>query len=317
MPQNFLRGDEWSPEEDNLLRDCVAQRMNDKAIAPLFPNRTDGAIKGRRHGLGLQFYKVKRFSEEEAVYIKQAFLDHVLTSTIAEKLGRKEGDIQQFIFKQKLHRDYRKTVLGRKYGLDVLKLGDDPEVIKASLLEAQVQAREKAKLVEAEKLNSVLNNMLAEIASGVDRRVAFQTARLQGCTLELIGAATGITRERVRQITCFASSSERLKQQKFKPTPPRTVTCKMCGNDFTVRHQGRFLYCEGCKPKADKIAYAKIIARAEAHRKANPEKFNEYARQNYHKKKQQRIELEQLVLELQSQLREKESGTESGNNNSD
>ena len=314
MPKGYPHGNEWSPEEDNLLRDCVAQKMNDKEIGALLPNRTTTAIKARRHDKGLQFYKVRRFTEEEAIYIKQAFLDHVLMTEIAEKLNRTEGDIRQFIFKNKLHRDARKTILGRKYGLDVLKLGDDPEVIKASLLEAQAQAKERVKLLEAEKLNGVLNNMLAEIASGTDRRLAFQTARLQGCTLEMIGVATGITRERVRQITCFTSNSERMRQYKFEPTPPRQVICKMCGEAFTVKRQGRFLYCDKCKPKADKIAYAKVLERAKAAQKANPEKYRVCARDNYLKRKQRQAELEQLVIDLQSQLRDKESGTESGSN---
>jgi hypothetical protein len=91
----------------------------------------------------------------------------------------------------------RNAVLGRLHRLNGASL-TFPSYIKQ--LE-EGRARTAARMKERDRVaTKVIAKLHQEIARGVDRYEAIARARKAGVTLQAIGDAMGITRERVRQI---------------------------------------------------------------------------------------------------------------------
>lgn len=312
----------WLPEEDNILRGCVEQKMPDKEIALLMPNRSLEAIRGRRHIIGAAFYKVDRYSDEEKAYIQEAFLNHVTIPQMAKHLGRTTGNLHQFIFHNGMHRDARKTILARKYGVDVLKVHDDPEQIKIIMETIKAKEHEAKKLRKQESIKAVLNEMLAKIANGVPRKEAFQEARLRGATLEEVGSSVGITRERVRQITDYIDTAHRLGAYQYRQTEPRDHVCVRCNRGFVVTRQGNFKYCPECQPVVALENYERNKERARRNarpwRGRNKEHLSAYHRKRYQAVKEANLlaklgTLEPEALErILAQVKGGSGGTEGG-----
>ena len=96
------------------------------------------------------------------------------------------------------------AVIGRIHRL----LGTYQEKIAKQLVIAREIAQQRRKAQDARQ-RIILARMLARIASGSARNKAIAHARAQGASLQAIGTAVGLSRERVRQIVASATASSR------------------------------------------------------------------------------------------------------------
>ena len=97
------------------------------------------------------------------------------------------------------------AVIGRIHRL----LGTYQEKIAKQLVIAREIAQQRRKAQDARQRRIILARMLARIASGSARNKAIAHARAQGASLQAIGTAVGLSRERVRQIVASATASSR------------------------------------------------------------------------------------------------------------
>lgn len=144
----------------------------------------------------------------------------------------------------------------QKYGLEALSIADDPADIMAHFFEQKKAERECIKAADRAKTDAALVVMQEAIASGTDRKLAFQAAMICGATLQQIGDIVGLTRERVRQIT-----DDVKRTFQYRPRPPRKIECRQCGTSFSTSGQGRKLYCDdpACmEDRAEKSATATV-----------------------------------------------------------
>src|SRR3981081_2279167 len=89
----------------------------------------------------------------------------------------------------------RNAVIGRIHRI----MGSYQEKIAKQLAAARDVTRKKRKLQETRQ-RAIVATMLRRIDAGTARDKAIARARAEGATLQTIGDAIGITRERVRQI---------------------------------------------------------------------------------------------------------------------
>jgi hypothetical protein len=89
----------------------------------------------------------------------------------------------------------RNAVIGRIHRI----MGSYQEKIAKQLAAAREVTRKKRKLQETRQRH-IVATMLRRIGAGTVRDKAIARARAEGATLQTIGDAIGITRERVRQI---------------------------------------------------------------------------------------------------------------------
>jgi hypothetical protein len=87
------------------------------------------------------------------------------------------------------------AVIGRIHRI----MGSYQEKIAKQLAAAREVTRKKQKLQETRQ-RAIVATMLRRIRTGTARDKAIARARAEGATLQTIGDAIGITRERVRQI---------------------------------------------------------------------------------------------------------------------
>jgi hypothetical protein len=91
----------------------------------------------------------------------------------------------------------RNAVLGRQHRLSDMSL-TFPSYIRQ---EKEARARNAARIKKRDRINrTAVARLHREMARGVDRNRAIVRARKAGATLQAIGDAVGVTRERVRQI---------------------------------------------------------------------------------------------------------------------
>ena len=102
------------------------------------------------------------------------------------------------------------AVIGRIHRL----LGTYQEKIAKQLIVAREIAQQRRKARDARQ-RIIVARMLERIASGSSRNKAIARARSQGASLQAIGTAVGLSRERVRQIVAGTASNSR-DQRKFR-----------------------------------------------------------------------------------------------------
>jgi hypothetical protein len=102
------------------------------------------------------------------------------------------------------------AVIGRIHRL----LGTYQEKIAKQLMVAREIAQQRRKARDARQ-RIIVARMLERIASGSSRNKAIARARAQGASLQAIGTAVGLSRERVRQIIAGTASNSR-DQRKFR-----------------------------------------------------------------------------------------------------
>ena len=102
------------------------------------------------------------------------------------------------------------AVIGRIHRL----LGTYQDKIAKQLAVARDIARRRQKARNARQ-RAIVGNMLERMASGVPRNKAIIRARTEGASLQAIGTAIGLSRERVRQIVAGIPSNSR-DQRKFR-----------------------------------------------------------------------------------------------------
>ena len=102
------------------------------------------------------------------------------------------------------------AVIGRIHRL----LGTYQEKIAKQLMVAREIAQQRRKARDARQ-RIIVARMLERIASGSSRNKAIARARAQGASLQAIGTAVGLSRERVRQIIAGSASNSR-DQRKFR-----------------------------------------------------------------------------------------------------
>ena len=96
------------------------------------------------------------------------------------------------------------AVIGRIHRL----LGTYQEKIARQLVVGREIAQQRRKARDARQ-RIILARMLTRIASGSARNKAIARARAQGASLQAIGTAVGLSRERVRQIVASATATSR------------------------------------------------------------------------------------------------------------
>lgn len=153
--------------------------------------------------------KMRRFTDEDRLYIRDAWMRNDHLEDIADKLNRSFGVIHQEIFRMKKEgiltsRDASKTRLLRQYGHTALlavatpaealkKISDAKRAAFATAIKAARDAKENFR-------DRAVAEMREKLAAGEDRDACIFAARAEGVTLETIAVEFGITRERVRQI---------------------------------------------------------------------------------------------------------------------
>jgi hypothetical protein len=164
----------------------------------------------------------RRFTPEEDQIIRADYLAHVDIAVTAAKLGRSWGAVRQRIFHYmkdllKQGRTPRSWRALRQYGSSMLAHGASPDEaalkVKEMVTAAKAQARAAALEAKARRRQERIDLMLEQIADGRERDAAVFEARSLGASLEDIGRAIGVTRERVRQIChnhAFKAATDRM-----------------------------------------------------------------------------------------------------------
>lgn len=158
----------------------------------------------------------RRFSEQEDDIIREEWAKNTPLQAVAQMLGRDYGTVRQRIFWLKIRgRDKRVTRLVRRYGAEIVKLGDTPDQIVANaqsrISGAEAAAKAAATDAKAALKRHALDTMNLTIAAGGNRDNAIFNCRAAGVKLREISEEIGCTRERIRQIcaqVAFARAME-------------------------------------------------------------------------------------------------------------
>ena len=185
-------GKTWREIGENL--GCLGQTIRVKAVTEF----------------GFTLRKNKKFTPEEDIEIRRAYLAMEDMDETAARLGRTKGDIYQRLLRK--HKEVINTVRSavgskaiKRYGKEVL-LSLDPDYgvaarkLKELMADAAAKAKEEAAAVRANKVKLEFESADARIAAGEDRNDLIFELRSLGLSLELIGQHFGITPERVRQV---------------------------------------------------------------------------------------------------------------------
>lgn len=203
----------WS--DDELL--ILGSGMETREIKALLPERTMESIMSKRQIVFGKKYTLRHLAEPELSLLRELWAKHVPVEGIAAEINtrlgikRSIGSIRQTVYKHRMHRDARKTILAKKFGYSALTLGNTVEEIKAVIEHEEQQRKALADNAHATKVEEILDQVEAHLQNGENRKTLFQAALMAGCTLQEIGTRLGISRERVRQI----AHRERAKQ--FRP----------------------------------------------------------------------------------------------------
>jgi hypothetical protein len=160
------------------------------------------------HG-GYEPRTVRRFSDEEMAYIREAWATHVPVEDIADKLGRTFGVVRQVIHRLRTKgevapRDSAKTRLLRQYGEAALAAGATPSEALRKMAEAKqialAAAMSASRAAKRKRYDDAIAKLREDLAAGAERDPTIFACRAEGVPLEDIGGEIGVTRERVRQI---------------------------------------------------------------------------------------------------------------------
>jgi hypothetical protein len=199
----------WPADAAERITVARERGMSFEAIAKEF-GVSFATVRNKAIALGIhRAVARRRFTPEEDQIIRADYLAHVDIEVTAAKLGRSWGSVRQRIFHHmkdllKQGRTPRSWRALRRYGASMLDHGATPDEaalkVKEIVAAAKAQARAAALEAKARRRQERIDLMLEQIATGRDRDLAIFDARALGATLEEIGRAIGVTRERVRQI---------------------------------------------------------------------------------------------------------------------
>lgn len=199
----------WPSDVAERIKAARARGASFEAIAREF-GVSFASIRNKAIALGIHTAAPRRrFTPEEDQIIRADYAAHVDIAVTAAKLGRSWGAVRQRIFHRmkdmlKQGRTPRSWRVLRQYGSSMLDHGATPDEAAMKVRElvtaAKAQARAAALDAKARRRRERIDLMLEQIAAGRDRDAAVFEARSLGASLEDIGRAIGVTRERVRQI---------------------------------------------------------------------------------------------------------------------
>lgn len=200
---------QWPADAANRIAAARASGASLGAIARDFRVSTT-ALRNKAISLGV--YRVvprRRFTADEDAIVQADYQAHVDIGVTAAKLGRSRGAVRQRIFHHMKHligqgRTPRSWRMLRRYGAAMLEHGSSPDDaarrLAVVIAEASADAKAAALAAKARRKRERIDQMLARIAAGDDRDAAILEARALGASLQDIGDAVGLTRERIRQI---------------------------------------------------------------------------------------------------------------------
>lgn len=172
-------------------------------------------------------HPTRRFTPEEDEIVKTDWVAGVDIHVTAAKLGRSWGVVRQRLNYahpelRKLYQRYpRVTALYNTLGVTDRKTGLDGVADKVRLQKtievAKAEARARAVKAKDEHYALKIKLMMDAIANGKDRNEAIFECRACGISLEAIGQAFGITRERVRQVANMAAYRAAMQRELSKP----------------------------------------------------------------------------------------------------
>lgn len=163
------------------------------------------------HRLNVGPRRLTYYTPEDLEAIRHEYLAYVPLEDIANKLGRSVGSIRQQVYRLGLWRDGRRTHLSRKFA----PAAYDPrpvDVIVAELKAAEQKKKEERDAEQEARIVKMLEQAVSAAAFGASRKAVMQRALLEGATLQEIGDAFGVTRERVRQITSGLTAQNALEK---------------------------------------------------------------------------------------------------------
>jgi hypothetical protein len=199
----------WPPDTAQRIKAARDRGASFETIAKEF-SASSVAIRNKAIALGVHAaVPRRRFRPDEDRIIRADYLAHVDIAVTAAKLGRSRGAVRQRIFHYmkdllKQGRTPRSWRVLRQYGTSMLDHGSTPDdaarKVRELVTAAQAQARTAALEARARRRQERIDLMLEQIAGGRERDAAVFEARALGASLDDIGRAIGLTRERARQI---------------------------------------------------------------------------------------------------------------------
>lgn len=187
----------------------------------------------------------RRFTDDETEIVRQDFLAYVPVSETAKRIGKSVGVIRQKVLALGLNRDGRVTVALRYAPPELVarraSMTNDEFVAEAKAWRKGINQRRRA-----DRNVRVRAAIAAIAATDGSRNVKMKTMRAAGATLDEIGTAMGITRERVRQITSEVYRAKREAKLIRRGQPPIKTILRFW-NGMTEPHQAAFLKAIGAK----------------------------------------------------------------------
>ena len=158
----------------------------------------------------------ERFCTADREYICAAWVRHEPAESIANHIGRTVGSVRQEVLKLQRRgqigpRDANKTKLLRrlgKFGANPATTSEELKTIIAAQQNAAAESRRAKREATLRFHDEVIQEMRKKISQGVPRNVAIIEARGLGVTLNGIGSAFSLTRQRVSLI-CKSKPSKK------------------------------------------------------------------------------------------------------------
>lgn len=228
---NTYRRAEWPADFDERIIQMRSQGLSWREVGAAFhADPTTVRLRALSRGL-FEAKKNRRFTPEDDVLLRDAYINQRNLVEVAAQIGCSYGVLRQRISHH--HKDLVNTVrtpVGTKalkrYGADLMQHGATPgeaaRAIQSKIIKAKAAARVAAITAKERHAKQKLETMLTEISNGKDRDLAMFEARMLGLSLEVIGQAIGITRERVRQV-CDAEAFRAVAEADPEIPPPRDI----------------------------------------------------------------------------------------------
>lgn len=150
----------------------------------------------------------KRYTDDEIELVRHQYVSGIPIEDIARHINRSVGVVRQKIFHNMKDlrgvRNASTTRAIKKFGTEVLNLGptkDIGKIVKTMVMEAKLAAKAQALAAKRAAKSIQIKDMINNIANDpTGRNAIIFEFRHRGLTLQEIGDAVGMTRERVRQI---------------------------------------------------------------------------------------------------------------------
>lgn len=185
-------------------------------------------LRNRARERGLFVPRVnRRFTPEDDAKLRAAYVGQRDLKEVAADIGCSYGVLRQRIFHR--HKDLvngvrtpHGTKYLKRYGAQLMEHGATPSEAAAALAKkitvAKAAARVHAIAAKEKRANDLIDTMQEAIAAGKPRNAAIFEARALGLSLERIGLAFDVTRERIRQV-CDAEAMRITLEASQEPPP--------------------------------------------------------------------------------------------------